>query len=276
MTRRKRKVPGTASARATSARPPLSRERDARGAEPPDEQVALAREAEMDQHAADAARAERRRMISAGAQFSFIVAAAAAVYGFVRAAQADHRRASCTALCNLAPAYAGANRRAPDFELPTLDGARVALSSFRGKVVYLNFWTKSCAPCLEEMPALADLAKVANRRKDMVVVTVSTDDTADEARSALQVALGEPPPFVVLLDPDAEVVAGKFGTKLYPETWLIDRSGIIRARFDGPRDWSDAIALELGEKLAHGTPCPVEFAASSPRGPFASICTDDD
>src|SRR5262245_50128995 len=101
-------------------------------------------------------------------QLGFIVLAAVAVFGFVRAAQNDQRRSSCSALCALSPAYAGRDRSAPDFELPDLDGRKVRLSSYRGKTVILNFWTRTCRPCLEEMPTIAELAKIARRRTDFV------------------------------------------------------------------------------------------------------------
>jgi thiol-disulfide isomerase/thioredoxin len=209
------------------------------------------------------------------AQLLFIVAAAFAVYGFIRAAQSDVRRASCTALCALRPAYAGWNRIAPDFELPDMNGQPRKLSSFRGKTVFLNFWTKTCKPCLDEMPHLAELARVARTRKDFVVVTVSTDEGPDSVRDTLQVVLGSEPPFVVLFDPESSVVGDRYGTKLFPETWVIDPKGIIRARFDGARDWTDALAVEVGEMVSRPGACPVEFFKSAPRGKFASLCTDD-
>ena len=56
-------------------------------------------------------------------QLGFIAIAAVAVFGFVRAAQNDHRRTSCNALCALSPAYAGRDRLAPDFELSDMNGA---------------------------------------------------------------------------------------------------------------------------------------------------------
>lgn len=210
------------------------------------------------------------------AQVAFILAAAVAVYLFVGAAQSDQRRASCTALCSLSPAYAGQNRVAPDFELPDINGKPVRLSSFRGKTVYLNFWTKTCRPCLDEMPTLADLAKIASRRNDFTVVTVSTDEGPESVRDALKIALNnEAPPFVILFDPESEIVNGKYGTKLYPETWIIDPKGLIRARFDGPREWSDALALEIGEMVSRPGGCPIEFDKGVPKGRFAGICGDD-
>ena len=210
------------------------------------------------------------------AQIGFIVVAAVSVYSFVGAAQKDMRRSSCNALCKLAPSYAGSDRTAPDFELPDMDGKPVRLSSFRGKVVFLNFWTKTCGPCLEEMPSLVELARIAKGRKDFVVLTVSTDEGPADVRDTLKVALGGGElPFPVLFDPEAKVVNEKFGTHLFPETWVIDPSGVIRARFDGARDWSTPLAVEVGNMAGNAAACPMEFFKSAPRGSFAGLCEDD-
>ena len=211
------------------------------------------------------------------AQIAFILVAAVVVFGFVRAAQNDQRRSACTALCALSPAYAGRNRYAPDFELPDMNGHPVRLSSYRGKTVILNFWTKTCRPCLEEMPAIAELHKMTKKRRDIVVLTVSTDAGPDDVRDTLKVALGgDPAEFPVLFDPESDVVNGKYGTRLYPETWVIDPKGIIRARFDGPRDWADALALDFAETMSSRVAtCPVEFARGVPRGKHAGLCGDD-
>jgi len=214
-------------------------------------------------------------------QLAFIVAAAIVVFGFVTAAKSDQARSSCTALCALHPTYAGRDRRAPDFELPDLDGKRVRLSSFRGKVVFLNFWTETCGPCKEEMPSVAMLARIAKTRKDMVVLTVTIDEDRQKVRDLLGVLLNGEVPFPVLFDQDSQIVGGKYGTKLFPETWVIDADGIIRARFDGARDWSEPLAVEIGEmvKRPWGSlmdfACPVDFALGQPRGSHAALCVDD-
>lgn len=209
------------------------------------------------------------------AQLLFIILAAAAVYAFVGAAQHDMKRAGCTALCKMSPAYAGSDRIAPDFELPDMDGKPVRLSQFRGKVVFLNFWTKTCNPCMEEMPSLAELARIGQNRKDFVVLTVSTDDGPEAVRDTLKVILQGETPFPVLFDPDSKVVLEKYGTRLFPETWIIDPNGVIRARFDGARDWSKALAVEVGEQVGKAGACPIEFFDSAPRGRFAGLCDDD-
>jgi thiol-disulfide isomerase/thioredoxin len=205
-------------------------------------------------------------------QVLFIVGAALAVHGFVRMAMTAEQRRVCTPICRLAPNYTGLNRLAPDFELPTLDGPTVRLSDYRGKVVVLNFWTRTCKPCREEMPSLAELAHVARDSGNFVVITVNTDDTPESAREILQALLGETPPFTVALDPDREIVTDQYGTRLLPETWFIDEQGVIRARFDGQRDWSDPMVLDFVESLSGITPCRIELMEGTPVGGPAWLC----
>jgi peroxiredoxin len=208
-------------------------------------------------------------------QFAFILIAATAVYGFVTMARASETRRACVPVCAMRPNYAGRNRIAPDFSLPDAEGKQVKLSQYRGKTVILNFWTTTCQPCLEEMPSIADLAKVLAPRKDVVVVTVSTDLTKETALSALHTLLREPtPPFQVLFDPESNVVHDKFGTELFPETWIIDPKGVIRARFDGARDWSNALILDLIESFERPATCAVEFQSGKASGEEAAICDD--
>lgn len=205
------------------------------------------------------------------AQLVFIALAAFVVYAFVASAQDGEARAACTALCSLRPAYANQNRAAPDFDLPDLDGKRVKLSSFRGQTVLLNFWTKTCRPCLEEMPALVELHEIL-KGEGVALVTISTDDSADDARATLRSVLGKDPPFPVLIDPDAAVVNGKFGTRLYPETWFVDPRGVIRARVDGPRDWTNPMVLEVTRMIGRQVGCSIAFERGKPRGDRRAIC----
>jgi len=206
-------------------------------------------------------------------QMIVAVLAGFAVYGFVGTARDGEQRRSCTALCALRPDYAGRNRLAPDFELPDLAGKKVKLSSFRGKTVILNFWTKTCRPCLEEMPSLANLGKALRPYPDIALVTITTDESAADARDTLKSVLGGSEiPFVVLVDSESNVVNGKFGTKLFPETWFVDPKGVIRVRFDGPRDWAGPLPLDLAKALVAPIPCDVQYAGGEARGAHTNLC----
>jgi peroxiredoxin len=173
------------------------------------------------------------------------------------------------------PDYAARNRTAPDFELPALDGQKVRLSSYRGKTVILHFWTKTCVPCLEELPEIESLAKMLSPHRDVALITVTTDESAADADATLKSLLGTSKSFMTLVDPDGDtVVLAKYGTKLFPETWFIDPNGVVRARFDGPREWSGALTIDLARGLAGPVACEVTYAAGRATGPFAELCSN--
>ena len=208
------------------------------------------------------------------AQIAFIAVAALFVYAFVATCKDGEQRRRCGAACLLHPDYMGADRRAPDFALNDLDGRRVALTSLRGKVVVLNFWSKTCGPCLEEMPDLADLARLLRNRRDVEVIAVSTDEGRADVLQTLHTALNEEPPFTVLLDPDSSVVGGKYGTHMYPETWFVDKRGVIRARFDGVREWNSALVLDFIDDLRRGDGCEAKVDGSRVWGRAAAVCEE--
>lgn len=214
-------------------------------------------------------------MLAPAAQLAFVACAAILVYSFVAVAREAETRRKCSAICVLHPSYAGAERRMPDFTLKDTTGRDVTGSSFLGKVLVLNFWTKTCGPCLEEMPQIAELAKVLRPYKDVALVTVSTDEGPADIKDTLKSVLREEPPFPVLFDPESRIVGGKFGTHLFPETWIIDKRGVVRARFDGARDWSSSAVVQFVEDLRSGSFCAVsvrEGKVSSTGGDAAKTC----
>ena len=139
------------------------------------------------------------------------------------------------------PHYLGASLRAPDFTLPMQGGGEWKLSDHRGKVIVLNFWAVTCRPCIQEMPTIELLAEIVEPWGDVEVVAVSTDRNWDE----VETIIARNTRITSLLDADREVVNGRFGTRLFPETWIIDADGVIRFRYDGALDWSDPVALDL-------------------------------
>ena len=145
----------------------------------------------------------------------------------------------------------------------------VSLCDYRGKVVVLNFWTKSCRPCLEEMPALNTLGGILEKHPEIELLTITTDESAQDALDTLTSVLGEQVKFTTLVDSNNEVVQKLFGTRLYPETWFIDPQGVIRARIDGPRDWLDLapLSIEFAKSISGPVSCDVEFDRRRPIGP---------
>jgi peroxiredoxin len=142
--------------------------------------------------------------------------------------------------------YYGNDRLAPDFTLQDQHGKPWRLKDQRGKTVVMNFWTVTCKPCVEEMPSLEQLALIAAERPELEVVAITTDKNWSEISSLFQ----PDSKLKVLFDPGKAVVRDKFGTRLYPETWVVDPEGVIRVRVDGARDWSAPIAIEMIENVS--------------------------
>jgi peroxiredoxin len=141
--------------------------------------------------------------------------------------------------------YLGDGLLAPDFELKDKAGKPWRLRDQRGKLVVMNFWSVTCQPCVEEMPSLVTLAEIVHRRNDIELVAISTDKDWSVAGAIF------PPKsqLRVLFDPERKVTKDKFGTRLYPETWVIDKGGVVRMRIDGPRDWGSALSLDAIERF---------------------------
>jgi peroxiredoxin len=141
--------------------------------------------------------------------------------------------------------YLGDGLLAPDFSLPDKDGKPWRLKDHRGKIVVMNFWTVTCQPCVEEMPSLITLAQIAKKRTDIEVVAVTTD------KNWAAVAPIFPPVsnLKVLFDPEKKIIREKYGTKLFPETWVIDADGVVRMRVDGPREWGSALSIGAIERF---------------------------
>jgi len=124
------------------------------------------------------------------------------------------------------------NRPAPAFSRFDLDHTRVSLAAYRGKVVLLNFWATWCAPCRLEMPRFVEWQS-RYRGNGLQVVGVSIDDDDSPVR-----------PFVQKLKLNYPVLMGdarlgeSYGVLGVPVTFLIDRRGVIRARFEGEADLS--------------------------------------
>jgi len=131
--------------------------------------------------------------------------------------------------------------QAPEFRLQAMDGSLINLSDFRGKVVMVHFWATWCPPCVEELPLLDRLYRTVVD-KDFQLLAVSVDEGGAPAVAAFLKKNGLTLP--VLLDPD-RMIAGLYGTYKFPETYIVDRQGVVRYKVIGPRDWSDPANVKI-------------------------------
>jgi len=133
---------------------------------------------------------------------------------------------------------------APDFTLKQLGGEDVSLSSFRGKVVFLNFWATWCPPCRAEMPSMQSLYEsLGNESFEILAVDLqeserTVQDYIDEFGFT----------YPVLLDTRGQVGA-TYGARSIPTTFLIDADGNAIGFLVGSRTWEGPEVMSVFEDL---------------------------
>jgi len=125
------------------------------------------------------------------------------------------------------------HRAAPDFTLPLLESGQLRLSSYRGKVVLLDFWATWCVPCREETPHFVELQQKYGDQ-GLQIIGVSMDDSPDPVRTFVQQFRVNYP--VVMGTADVGSAYG--GVLGLPIAFLIDREGRIQAKHMGATDAS--------------------------------------
>ena len=138
------------------------------------------------------------------------------------------------------------NKSAPDFQLPQLGKPNATLSAkdMRGKVWLLNFWGTWCIACREEHPLLVEYAKTG-------VVPIYGVDYKDDRAAAMQWLNEFGNPYALTLfdvDGRTSIDYGVYGA---PESYLIDRNGVIRFKQIGPitQDVWDKQIVPLAKQL---------------------------
>jgi peroxiredoxin len=132
---------------------------------------------------------------------------------------------------------------APDFTVQDSD-RKVTLSQLRGQVVVLNFWATWCPPCIDEMPSLLQMQQ---RMKDKGVIVLAVSLDADE--NAYHRFLKDyKVDLLTVRDADGKS-NNLYGTFKFPETYIIDRGGVVRRKFIGAVDWNKPEIVDFLSKL---------------------------
>jgi cytochrome c biogenesis protein CcmG/thiol:disulfide interchange protein DsbE len=132
--------------------------------------------------------------------------------------------------CNRGAKPSRIGKTAPDFTVPD-GGKSIRLADYRGKVVMVNFWASWCGPCIQETPALVELH---HERPDIAILGISIDEDPSAYQRFLQRFHVD---YTTVLDPEQKV-AKMYGTDGWPETYIIDRKGVLRRKVVGDPDWS--------------------------------------
>jgi cytochrome c biogenesis protein CcmG/thiol:disulfide interchange protein DsbE len=144
------------------------------------------------------------------------------------------------------------NKAAPAFQLPQLHEPTKTLSAqdMRGKVWLLNFWGTWCIACREEHPWLLEYAK-SNAVPIVGVDYKYSSDTTDERAAAVQLLAALGNPYALTVYDSSGRVSIDYGVYGAPESFLIDKNGVIRFKQIGPITedvWRDRI-LPMARQL---------------------------
>lgn len=128
---------------------------------------------------------------------------------------------------------------APDFTLTDMDGRKVNLSDYRGKIVFLNFWTTWCRYCKLEMPDFEEAHNQFKKNGNVVILAVNVKEKKKQVEDFIKEYRLT---FPVLLDAAGEVSAGLYGVDSYPITFIINPDGSV---YNLIRGMTDKKTLEM-------------------------------
>ena len=134
---------------------------------------------------------------------------------------------------------------APDFSFSDLNGKKVGLSDYKGKMVLVNIWATWCPPCREEMPSMQKLYEKF-KGESFEILAVSIDATGRKAVAPFVQKLNLT--FRVLLDPKGKI-QGLYRITGVPESFIVDREGILVNKVIGPMDWSSPEVFRFFQDL---------------------------
>ncbi len=132
-----------------------------------------------------------------------------------------------------------------DFTLPDLEGHKVSLSDYKGKIVFLNFWATWCPPCRQEMPSMQTLYEKL-KGEDFEMLAVSIDKPGKSVVKPFVEKRGYT--FKTLLDPKGKV-ASQYRIVSIPTTFIIDKDGKIIDKVIGAKDWSRDSVIQKFKRL---------------------------
>ena len=151
--------------------------------------------------------------------------------------------AGCLALfitaCGERP-VATVGKPAPDFDTLDLDGKVWSLSKLKGKVVFINFWATWCSPCREEMPSMQRLYTKLPKDKFEMIALFNNDKKPAVRKFVSQLGLTFP-----ILSDEHNFAGTKYGLTGLPETFIVDKQGVIREKIIGPAKWDSPENVEM-------------------------------
>ncbi len=121
----------------------------------------------------------------------------------------------------------------PDIELIDMNKNTLKLSDLKGSVIFVNFWATWCTSCIDELPSIEILFNTLSKNNQFRMITIIFKDNETNVFNFIK-HTGYT--FPVYFNPD-DSAPRKFGITGVPETFIIDKKGILRNKVIGPQQW---------------------------------------
>jgi thiol-disulfide isomerase/thioredoxin len=131
------------------------------------------------------------------------------------------------------PRIAKVGALVPEIELTDSQEKKLKLSELKGTVVFVNFWASWCQPCIDEIPSIEVLYRYLSGNSNFKMITILYQDDENRASRYMK---QQGYTFPVYRDLDGSAVK-RFGITGVPETYIIDKKGILRDKVVGPLEW---------------------------------------
>lgn len=129
---------------------------------------------------------------------------------------------------------------APEIELTDINRNKLKLSELKGSVVVINFWASWCPSCVDEIPSIEGLFRNLSGNTQFRLITILYKDDGDRVSRSMK-KKGYTLP--IYSDPDSSA-AKSFGITGVPETFIIDKKGVLRNKVIGPIQWDSPRVIE--------------------------------
>ncbi|MBA3010943.1 MAG: TlpA family protein disulfide reductase [Proteobacteria bacterium] len=146
--------------------------------------------------------------------------------------------------CGQGPAVVNVGDPAPDFSLKDLEGKTWVLSELKGQVVFINFWATWCPPCMKELPSMQKLYETLPGDKFKMLAVLNNDKPAVANFIANQNGFAMP-----ILDDSQQLTGSKYAITGLPETFIVDKQGIVREKVIGPAQWDSPDSVQMISNL---------------------------
>ncbi|MGC2062696.1 MAG: TlpA disulfide reductase family protein [Thermodesulfovibrionales bacterium] len=118
-------------------------------------------------------------------------------------------------------------------------------SELQGKVLFINIWASWCQPCMEEMPSIEALYRDMSSSREFRMITILYKDSPEAALGYMK---SQGYTFPLYVDSDG-ISAKNYGVTGVPESFIVDKKGVLVKRVIGGMDWNSAEAKDYLQSL---------------------------